>query len=113
MGRSEHAVVVKTTTITIETESLLVVSRGRTIVTWCPACCAQAEVMTPERDSLGDSIPSALLRDWLAAGKLHVWSTEGGPTQICMKSLLQCLESEKVPSLPNPNQTFPKTGEGK
>ena len=105
--------VVKTTRITIETESLLVVSRGRTIMTWCPACCAQAEVMTPERDSLGDSIPSALLRDWLAAGKLHVWSTEGGPTQICMKSLLQCLESEDDRRLPSTNQTFSKTGEGK
>jgi hypothetical protein len=68
--------------------------------------------MTPECDSLGDIIPSAPLKDWLAAGKLHAWSTEGGSTQICMKSLLQCLESEDVPSLPNPNQTIPKTGEG-
>lgn len=105
--------VVKTTKITIETERLLFVSRGRTIVTWCPACRAQAEVMTPECDSVGDSITYTLLRDWLAAGKLHGWSTEGGPTQICMKSLRQCLESEEVPSLPNPDQTFPKTGEGK
>ena len=32
--------VVKTTRITIETESLLVVHRGKTIVTWCPACGA-------------------------------------------------------------------------
>ena len=77
MGRSEHAVVVKTTRITIETESLLVVRRGKTIVTWCPACCAQAEAMTPERDSLGDSIPSALLRGWLAAGKLHALEHRG------------------------------------
>ena len=38
--------VVKTTRITIETESLLVVRRGKTIVTWCPACCAEAEAMT-------------------------------------------------------------------
>ena len=42
--------VVKTTRITIETESLLVVHRGKTIVTWCPACCADAEAMTLEGD---------------------------------------------------------------
>ena len=50
MGRSERAVVVKTTRITIETESLLVVRRGKTIVTWCPACCAEVEAMTIEGD---------------------------------------------------------------
>jgi hypothetical protein len=113
MGRLEHAVVVKTTRITIETESLLVVRRGRTIVTWCPACSAQAEVMTLECDSLGDGIPSPLLRDWIAAGKLHSWSPDGGRTQICMESLRRCLESEDARGLPNPNRTFPKSGEGK
>ena len=30
--------VAKTTRITIETESLLVVRRGKTIVAWCPVC---------------------------------------------------------------------------
>jgi hypothetical protein len=103
----------KTTRITIETESLLVVRRGRTVVTWCPTCCAQAEVMTLECDSLGEDVPSALLTNWLAAGKLHSWSPEGGPTQICMKSLLQCLEAEDARRLPSLNQTFPNTGEGK
>src|ERR1035441_7203004 len=53
--------VVKTTRITIETESLLVVRRGKTIVTWCPACCAEAEAMTLEGTSLGD-IPSTLFK---------------------------------------------------
>ena len=71
--------VVKTTRITIETESLLVVRRGKTIVTWCPACCAEAEAMTLRATALATDIPSALLRDWLAAGKLHLWSPDGGP----------------------------------
>ena len=105
--------VVKTTRITIETESLLVVRRGKTIVTWCPVCCAEAEAMTLEGDSLGEDIPSTLLRDWLAAGKLHLWSPDGGPAQICLTSLLQCFESEDARRLPTPKPTFPKTGEGK
>jgi len=105
--------VVKTTRITIETESLLVVRRSKTIVTWCPMCCALAEAMSLEGDSLGEDIHSALLSDWLAAGKLHLWSPDGGPAQICLKSLLQCLEFEHARSLPNPQRTFPRTGEGK
>lgn len=104
---------VKTTRITIETESLMVVRRGRTVVTWCPACCAQSEVMTLERDSLGDGIPSALFSDWLAAGRLHSWRSDSGPTQICMKSLLHCLESEDIRALPNTIQAFPRKGDGK
>jgi hypothetical protein len=104
--------VVKTTKITIETECLLIVRRGKTIVTWCPICCVEAEAMTLEGDSLGEEFPSTLLRDWLAAGKLHLWSTDGGPDRICLTSLLRCFESEDARRLPTPKPT-PKTGEGK
>jgi len=65
--------VVKTTRITIETESLLVVRRGKTIVTWCPACCAEAEAMTLEGDSFGEDLPSTLFSDWLVAGRPVDW----------------------------------------
>jgi hypothetical protein len=112
MERSERAVVVKTTRITIETESLLVVRRGKTIVTWCPACCAEVEAMAVENDSLGEGIPSALLRQWLATGKLHFWGLDGGPFQICLPSLLQCFASEDARSFQAPKRTAPKTGEG-
>jgi hypothetical protein len=112
MGQSERAVVVKTTRITIETESLLVVRRGKTIVTWCPACCAEVEAMTVEGDSLGEGIPSALLREWLATGRLHFWGPEGGPVQICLPSLLQCFASEDARSFQAPKRTAAKTGEG-
>jgi len=105
--------VLKTTRITIETESLLVVRRGKTVVTWCPVCCAEAEAMTLKGDSLGEDIPSTLLRDWLAAGKLHLSSSDGGPVRICLTSLLRCFESEDARRLPTPKPTPPKTGEGK
>jgi hypothetical protein len=104
--------VVKTTRITIETESLVVVHRGKTIVTWCPVCCAQAEAMTLEGDSLSEDIPSTLLRDLLAAGKLHLWSSDGGPARICLTSLLRCFEAENALRLPTPKPTS-RTGEGK
>lgn len=103
---------VKATRITIETESLLIVRRGKTIVTWCPVCCAEVEAMTLESDNLSEEFPSTLLRDWLTAGKLHLWSTGGGPDRICLTSLLRCFESEDARRLPTPKST-PKTGEGK
>jgi hypothetical protein len=59
--------VAKTTRITIETEGLLVVHSGKTFVTWCPACCAEAEAMTLKGESLGEDISSTLISDWLAA----------------------------------------------
>src|SRR5579863_2793290 len=105
--------VVKTTRITIETESLLVVRRGKTIVTWCPVCCTEVEAMTLEGDSLGDEIPSTLLRDGVAAGKLHLWNPNGGPAQICLRSLLQCFESVDAGRVQNPKPIFPKTGDRK
>src|SRR5208282_881117 len=105
--------VVKTTKITIETESLLVVRRGKTIVTWCPACCAEADAMTLEGDGLGGEIPSTLLSEWLAAGKLHFWSPDGGPALICLRSLLECFESEDAGKLPAPKSAESKTGEEK
>jgi hypothetical protein len=74
--------VLKTTRITIETESLLVVHKGRTF-------------------------------DWLAAGKLHLWSTEGGQALICLASLLRCFESDSARALPNATLNCPKTGEKK
>lgn len=102
--------VVKTTKITIETESLLVVRRGKTIMTWCPACCADVEVMMLEGESLGEDIPSSYLRDWFRTGKLHLWRPAEGSAQLCLPSLLQCLQAEAVPRLGTP-KTNPKTGD--
>lgn len=109
-GGSERAVVAKTTRITIETENLLVVHRAKTIVTWCPACCADVEVMTVEGDNFSEAIPAAHLRDWLATGKLHLWRPAEGLAQICLPSLLQCFESEAVPTLGIP-KTDPRKGD--
>ncbi len=103
---------VKTTRITIETDSLLVVYRGRTFVACCPVCCADVEAMTLEGNRLGEEIPT-LLRDWIATGKLHFWSPGGGPARICLTSLRQCFESEDARSFQAPKRTAPKTGEGK
>lgn len=105
--------VVKTTRITIETESLLVMHRGRSFVAWCPGCCAEVETMTLKGDGLGENLPSGLLTDWLATGKLHLWSPSGGPAQICVTSLLRCFATEDACRLSDPKRTVQEEGEGK
>ena len=109
-GGSERAVVVKTTKITIETESLLVVHRAKTVRAWCPACCAEVEAMTLTGDGLGDGISAALLEDWLRTGMLHLWRPAEDSALICLPSLLQCFEAESVPRLGTP-KTDHQTGD--
>jgi Fe-S oxidoreductase len=108
--RADWSVVVKTTRITIETENLLVVRKGKTIITWCPACCADVEVMMLEGVSPDKDLPSSYLTDWLATGKLHLWHPAEGSAQICLPSLLLCFEAESVPRLGN-SKTDSKTGD--
>jgi hypothetical protein len=69
--------------------------------------------MTLTGDGLDEDLPSALLRDWLATGKLHFWSPGGGPTLICLTSLLQCFESDDARRLSDPKRTVQEKGEGK
>ena len=104
---------VKTTRITIETESLMIVRRGKTIVTWSPVCCAEAEAMTLEGDSLGEGIPSALFSRLARSRQAPFWNPDSGPTQICLlPRSSMCLESEDAGRLPDPRPAVSKAGEG-
>jgi hypothetical protein len=77
--RSE-AMVVRTTKITIETEGLLVIRQARTVVSWCPGCEAEVDVVL-----LGEDM--AQLLNGLPMGTLHIWSPSEGPVRICLTSL--------------------------
>jgi hypothetical protein len=81
--------VVRITKITIETESLLVVRQAHAVVTWCPGCEAEVEVVL-----LGEE--TAQLLGGLPSGMLHVWTPAEGPTRICLPSLLQRSQSKDV-----------------
>jgi hypothetical protein len=80
---------VRTTKITIETEGLLVVRQARTLVTWCPDCQAEVEVVLLAEDT-------AQLLSGLPTGALHIWSLPEGPVLICLRSLLQRSQSNDV-----------------
>jgi hypothetical protein len=98
--------ITKTTKITIETEAMLVVRQGRTVVTWCPKCQAEVEVMLCEDTSL------VHLLGGVRAGSLHVWRPEDSSTRICLPSLLQLSEPSEVQQVHVPERTFTNEGEG-
>ena len=72
--------VVRTTKITIETEGLLVIRQARTVVSWCPGCEAEVDVVLLGEDT-------AQLLSGLPTGPLHIWSPPEGPVRICLPSL--------------------------
>ena len=82
----------KTTRITIETETLTIVRRTGVTRAGCPFCRAEVEVVNLEQDNFA-GIPAGLLRHWIATGKLHLWCNAASPAQLCLPSLLHCLES--------------------
>ena len=79
----------RTTRITVETESLMVVGRAKAVIAWCPDCHAEVDVITLTQDSFSEPITAAQVQRWLGTGKLHLWQPAEGAVQICVTSLLQ------------------------
>jgi hypothetical protein len=80
---------VRTTKITIETEGLFVIRPARTVVTWCPGCQAEVDVVL-----VGEG--TAQLLAGLPTGALHIWSPPEGTVLICLRSLVQRSHSNDV-----------------
>lgn len=87
---------VRTTRITVETESLVVIRRAKTVLAWCPECLSNVESITLDVSSLAQPATSAQIREWLATGRLHLWQPVDGTAQICVTSLLHCFELDEV-----------------
>jgi hypothetical protein len=88
----ERAVAVKTTRITLETETLVIVRHAKAAVSWCPGCRAKVDVVTLDADSVVEPATAAQIRHWQATGKLHFSQPANGSAQICVSSLLRCFE---------------------
>jgi len=101
-----QSMITKTTKITIETEAMLVVHHGRTVMTWCPKCQAEVEVMLCEDTSV------AQLLGGMHAGSLHVWRPADSSTLICLPSLLQLSQPSEVRHVRIPERTLTNKGEG-
>jgi hypothetical protein len=92
----ERAMLRKTTRITVETETQLVIRRAKAISAWCPGCNAQVDVIALDGDTVAGSITATQIQQWLGSNKLHFWQTTHGPTQICLISLFRCFDAGEV-----------------
>jgi len=92
----EQAMTAKTTRITVETETLLVIRGAKAFLAWCPSCGAEVNVIALDNESLAGSITAAQIQEWLGTSGLHFWETANGPARICLTSLFQCFELEQV-----------------
>lgn len=81
----------RTTRITVETETLVVIRRAKAALAWCPDCAATVETIALDADSLDDPATTEQLQEWLATGRLHHWQTPDG-THICVRSLLRSFD---------------------
>jgi hypothetical protein len=90
----------KTTRITIETETLTIVHRAQIASAWCPECCTEERVITLDAASLEDPGNAAEIERWRRTGKLHRWR-QAGSTLLCLKSLFECFDCEQPKTIGN------------
>lgn len=83
----------KTTTITVETERLVIVSRAELIVGWCSLCNRHQELVPLDNSAFIQPTLAVRIQQWIDAGKLHVCGPENGVSGICLASLLCCFET--------------------
>lgn len=95
----------KQMTITIESESLWILHSRSSRRAWCPACAAEAEVISLEPGSLLSQEGPAL-EQWLKSEEVHRAQAPDGSVLICLSSLLNRVQNTKpadcgIPRLPN------------
>jgi|SRR5581483_4228964 hypothetical protein len=89
---------VKTTRITVESETITTIRRFGADRSWCPVCAAEVAVVAIE--GLAGILPDDVAQSWIARGELHVSRYSGKSDCICLDSLLQCFQLQRAQ---NPN----------
>ena len=92
----ERVAAVKTTRITFETETRMIVHRAKAVLAWCPGCRAEVDVVILDHDNISEPATAAHLKASIGTRRLHFWQTPEGPVQICVPTLLQCFDSPKT-----------------
>jgi hypothetical protein len=83
----------KTTIITLETDSLLVL-RGRSSTrAWCPRCAADVEMLALEDTGVVSNLSQSEVEEWLNSSQLHRLQGPDGSTLICLNSLISRVQN--------------------
>lgn len=92
MGR---VAAVKTTRVTVETETSIVFRRAEAVEARCPQCGTDVKAITLHDDSPAEPIHVSQIQKWVGTDQFHCWVTVEGRAMICLPSLLQVLGSVK------------------
>jgi hypothetical protein len=81
----------RTTTITIETSSLMVLRAGGSMRTWCPQCAAEAEMVSLRSFGVISNLDRSAVEEWLNSGHIHRNEAADGSATVCLNSLIDHL----------------------
>jgi hypothetical protein len=85
----------RSTRITIETNSLLILSGQTSSRLWCTRCAEEVEMFALENTAVLSNLPVHELNEWLNSFDLHRTQTPDGMELICLNSLLARLGSPR------------------
>jgi hypothetical protein len=86
----------KQTTITIETDSLLVLRGRSSLRAWCPRCAAEGEMIPVEGVGVISNLEPRAVEAWLESEEIHRSQAADGAPLICLNSLLKRLQKAKT-----------------
>ena len=81
----------RTTTITVETSSMMVLRAGGSMRAWCPQCAAEAEMVSLRSFGVISNLDRSALEEWLNSGHIHRNEAADGSATVCLNSLLDHL----------------------
>ncbi len=73
--------------ITIETERLMTVSRGRSINAFCDICGREVEMISPERAAADRNVSQRTIFRRIEDGSVHFAETQDGTLLVCTNSV--------------------------
>ena len=86
----------KQTTITIETDSLLILRSQSSRRAWCSICAAEGDMIELENARVISNLDRPALEEWLNSGDLHRLRAADGSALICLNSLLARVQKTKT-----------------
>jgi hypothetical protein len=79
----------KRTRMTIETDSLLVLRRRKSLWAWCPRCGAEVEMIPLNDVGVVSNLLPLEVQAWMESPDLHRIKTDGGTDLICLNSMIK------------------------
>lgn len=78
----------KETTITLETNSLLILRGSGSLRAWCSRCAAKAEMISLRNLGVVSNLDRSAVEEWLNSKDLHRSEAPDGSPVVCLNSLL-------------------------